>query len=90
MLWDTQNANLTKVSISIQDLYKHDEVTLDLFETAQPKKQQDDALSKTMDTINKRYGASTVSVGSRPKTNAGHVGTKIAFTRIPEKAEFNE
>ena len=35
-------------------------------------------------------GANTVNVGYYPKTSAGHVGTKIAFTRVPEKEEFAE
>lgn len=90
MLWDTKSSNLIKISISIYDLHKPEEVTLDLFEVAKPQKALSNALSETMDTINKRYGASTVSIGSCPKTIAGHVGTKIAFTRIPEKAEFSE
>lgn len=27
-------------------------------------------------------------LGLTPKTDAGYLGTKIAFTRIPEKEEF--
>jgi DNA polymerase-4 len=88
MLWDTGNADLMKVSISIYDLYKPEEVTLDLFDTRQPQPALNNVLSETMDTINKRYGANAIHVGSCPKTSAGYVGTKIAFTRVPEKAEF--
>ena len=41
-----------------------------------------------MDALNKRYGFNTINLGSCPRTNAGYVGTKIAFTRVPEREEF--
>ena len=43
-----------------------------------------------MDRINKRFGADTVQLGIVPPTQAGYVGTKISYTRIPDLAEFNE
>ena len=66
--------------------------TLDLFETdnVEPKNTKDNELSKAMDKINQRFGSNTVNLGTCPKTNAGHVGTKVAFTRIPELEEFSE
>ncbi len=90
MLWDLKGAKLFKVSISISDLYEREQITLDLFETHQPEKPKAQALTKSMDAINRRYGSGAISVGSCPKTLAGYVGTKISFTRIPEKIEFNE
>ena len=35
-------------------------------------------------------GRNTVTLGSMPKGRAGLIGTKIAFTRIPDAAEFND
>ena len=90
MLWDMGAPHLKKVSVSIHDLHKSEDVTLDLFETSEEQKRPSIKLSNSMDEINRRYGANTVSVGSCPKTSAGYVGTKIAFTRVPEKAEFGE
>ena len=40
-----------------------------------------------MGNINQRYGSSTIQLGTLDKEK---VGTKIAFTRIPEKEEFSE
>jgi DNA polymerase-4 len=91
MTWDTKKANLLKVSITLYDLYKSQDVTLDLFETnGTEQKAKNIELSEAIDALNKRYGANAVSLGSCPKTSAGFVGTKIAFTRVPEKAEFRE
>lgn len=92
MTWDMRGKKLLKVSVTLYDLYESKEVTLDLFETAQEneKSKIHTNLSAVMDTINQRYGANTLSVGTCPKTSAGYVGTKIAFTRVPEKAEFRE
>ena len=55
------------------------------------KKQQRHArLSVAMDDINAKYGLDTVVLGTLPESMSRFSGTKIAFTRIPEKAEFHE
>lgn len=90
MLADTGKACLLKVGVSLFDLFEPQEVTLDLFQTGAPKIQRNTALSEAMDRINRRYGSNAISLGIIPKTRAGFVGTKIAFTRIPDQAEFNE
>ena len=43
-----------------------------------------------MDTINGRFGRDSVILGQLPKKIKSFSGTRIAFTRIPEKQEFNE
>ncbi|HEY4136083.1 MAG TPA: hypothetical protein VGO34_12810 [Alphaproteobacteria bacterium] len=52
-------------------------------------------LSASLDTLNKRYGRDTVSVGvMSDKPGEGkrldYLGAKVAFTRIPDIAEFAE
>lgn len=82
---------MLKVSVSLYDLYEREQITLDLFASGRPQNTVTSmALSQGMDAINRRYGANTISLGCRPKTAAGHVGTKIAFTRIPDAEEFRE
>lgn len=90
MMVDLRKAKLQKVSITISDLFEKKDITLDLFEEHEPVSDMNICLSDSMDTLNKKYGANTVSMGSCPKTSGGYVGTKIAFARIPEKAEFRE
>ena len=88
---DTRKAMLLKVSINLHDLYKQQDVTRDLFDTPQTQSKINKAeLSQAMDILNKRFGAGAINLGSCPKTDAGFVGTKIAFTRVPEQVEFSE
>lgn len=81
-----------KVSVILFDLRAPQEVTLDLFETneAETRAQhiKNAALTAALDRLNERYRAETVSIGLPPKTLSGYVGTKIAFSRVPEREEF--
>ncbi len=89
MLTQTNGVYLKQVAVTLHDLQAGEHITLDLFsskETQQSKK-QDKALSDAMDHINQRYGSSTLQLGT---LNKEKVGTKIAFTRIPEKEEFSD
>lgn len=93
MLIYTHGAKLLKISVMIYDLHEPKDMTLDLFETIQDtniKTKDTKKLSQAMDNLNKKYGANTVNLGLRPKTEAGFLGTKIAFSRIPEQEEFWE
>ena len=83
-----------KVSIAMSNLCRREDITPDLFNqdsTAYQKLQKrNEALSGVMDELNKKYGAETLQIGVSPKTRAGYVGTKIAFSRVPDMAEFSE
>ena len=85
---------LLSVAVSLHGLCRRSEITPDLFHTSseayQKAQGRDDALTAAMDRINKRFGADTVQLGIVPPTQAGYVGTKISYTRIPDLAEFNE
>ena len=48
------------------------------------------ALSCAMDRVNHRWGRDAVTIGHDARGAARGSGPKIAFTRIPELAEFNE
>lgn len=85
---------LLKVSITMYGLKKPSEISYDLFEHAfsavQEQKKHHTALSNTIESLNKRFGMDTINFGVPPKTIAGYVGTKIAFSRVPDKEEFRE
>lgn len=89
MLGDTKSAHLKQVAVTLHNLQAGESITLDLFASKeiQTIKKQNKALSDAMDTINQRYGSSTLQLGT---LNKEKVGTKIAFTRIPEKEEFSD
>jgi DNA polymerase-4 len=48
------------------------------------------SLSRAMDRINQRFGRNAVSVGPLGGGRIDQVGTRIAFGRIPQLAEFHE
>ena len=48
------------------------------------------ALSRALDSINERFGRHAVSVGPLHGGRIDRVGSKIAFGRIPDRAEFHE
>ena len=85
---------LLSVSVNLRGLCKSGEITPDLFDTTSEEYQKiqsrDEKLTAAMDKINKRWGADTLQIGVVPPTQAGYVGTKISFTRVPELEEFLE
>jgi len=94
MMYKARPWRLKKVSVTIHGLCLREEITPDLFDTTsehfQKIQARDNKLSDVMDSINRKFGAETIRLGQSPKTAAGYVGTKIAFTRIPDKEEFAE
>ena len=85
---------LKKVSVNMHGLCERQQITPDLFDTAsqsfQTLQKKNDKLSTVMDGINAKYGSETLTLGIPPQSKAGFVGTKIAFSRIPDVAEFYE
>lgn len=85
---------IKKINISLYNLHEQQDITPDLFEMAsgefQANQKKNEALSNVMDAINQKYGSESIRLGVSPKTSAGYVGTKIAFHRIPDLAEFHE
>ena len=53
-------------------------------------KEQREHLSRVLDEINQKYGRDSVVIGFTPDTVRTFSGTKIAFTRIPDREEFKE
>lgn len=85
---------LKKISVVMHDLSQPQTVTGDLFVHADPGRQRRTShslqLSESMDRLNRKYGPNTLHFGICPKTLSEYVGTKIAFSRIPDHAEFHE
>ena len=94
MLTEFSCPKLLQVAVTLHGLCRRQEITADLFDNSSKAFQkiqgQRDALTTAMDKINHRFGADTIQLGIVPPTQAGYVGTKISFTRIPELSEFLE
>lgn len=96
MLRDLRNPyEIKKISMSLGHLRSSAQTSGDLFEASQPvlKKNEQirsNALSAAMDDIARTFGPHAVHFGNQPRTQAGFVGTKIAFSRVPDIEEFME
>lgn len=75
-----------KISIILHDLLQEHEITEDLFK----EKTKQHKLDNTLDSLKHKYKKDVISFGLPPKTLSGFVGTKIAFSRVPEQHEFYE
>jgi len=83
-----------KVSVTLLELSPQAETQLALFDrdgavgAATETKRL--ALSRAMDRVNQRFGRDAVTIGHDAHGAARGSGPKIAFTRIPDLAEFRE
>ena len=91
---ESRGARLKKVSVVLHGLIAQGAVEPELFDLlpdvdlrARAKAEQ---VSRALDMLNHRFGRDTVSVGMLPSEGRSFSGTKIAFTRIPDKREFLE
>ena len=88
---------IKKVSVTVHGLVPLASLRqLELFPSAPPmagRADQPEArqrLSLAIDALNKKFGRDTVTLGMVPSAARGFSGTKIAFTRVPDTAEFQE
>lgn len=87
-------SRVKKISIALHQLKETAALQPELFqlaeETRKVSREKSEKLSRVLDTINHRYGKDSVSIGMIPGQGKTFPGTKIAFTRIPDKQEFIE
>lgn len=93
LMAELRHQRVKKVSVTLHGLESEAALQEDLF-SARPVSRIDrgkrERLSKAMDVLNHRYGRDTVSLGMLPTQGRSFSGTKVAFTRIPDVAEFFE
>ncbi|GJL85293.1 MAG: DNA polymerase IV [Micavibrio sp.] len=81
-----------KVSVILHHLRKDGQITHDILDSGYKEKIVDlekrEALASALDKLQNKYQKETVWLGTTPKTIGGYVGTKISFSRVPEKEEF--
>lgn len=90
---DTQRTTrFKKVSVTLMDLVAQGEsgTQASLFDSDDlAARGRRERVSDAMDALNARFGRDTVLLGNVAHTT-GFTGTKIAFSRVPDTAEFHE
>ncbi|MDP1588472.1 MAG: hypothetical protein Q8M07_12050 [Prosthecobacter sp.] len=84
---------LKKVSVTLMGLEAESQPQqLDLFvsNAEEASRERREHLSRVLDEINQKRGRDSVVIGFTPDTVRTFSGTKIAFTRIPDREEFQE
>tara|TARA_B100001989_G_scaffold252975_1_gene237293 strand:+ start:336 stop:1628 length:1293 start_codon:yes stop_codon:yes gene_type:complete len=89
----SSTTHIKKISVSLHGLLHKSTSTKDLFldthHTGDCKRtQKDRALFSAMKALQNKYKSDVVTLGLPPKTQSGYVGTKIAFSRVPDIEEF--
>nr|WP_310522858.1 type VI secretion protein ImpB [Polymorphobacter sp.] len=94
MLMEFAARRFLQVAVTLGELGAADAVQLHLFDGAAALDAAAEtrrlALSRAMDKVNNRWGRDAVTLGHDTAGASRSSGPRIAFTRIPEMAEFHE
>ena len=84
-------ARLLRTSVWLYRLVPVEARTPDLFvERPAGGLTRNEVLWRAVDKLGARYGRGTVALASQQDLSLQYLGAKIAFTRVPEAAEFHE
>jgi DNA polymerase IV len=93
-LTDLAGSRIRKIGITLSGLQPHEGPEPDLFaltllaQEEPPSEHRELQLACAIDRLNQRYGRDSVSIGPPPRRLADYTGGKIAFSRIPDPADF--
>jgi DNA polymerase-4 len=94
LIGEAKGVRIKKISVSVYGLEAEGALQQELFaelpEAELRQRQRSERMSRALDAINQKYGRDSVSIGMLPAQGRSFSGTKIAFTRIPDKQEFLE
>ena len=94
LMHQTRGARIKKISVSVYGLMEATALQQELFSELPAQelnqRQRSERMSKALDAINQKYGRDSILIGMLPSQGKTFSGTKIAFTRIPDKQEFLE
>jgi DNA polymerase IV len=83
-----RNRPILRVGVCLSELLEVQHTTGDLFAWKGRAKSNAD-LSAALDDIHQRFGREALTIGFEP-AELSDLGTKIAFTRVPDAQEFDE
>lgn len=94
LLLQSKGSRIKKISVSVYGLQAAHDIQQELFDelpqTELQYRRRAERMSHALDSINTKYGRDSILIGMLPSQGRTFSGTKIAFTRIPDKQEFLE
>lgn len=88
-LAETGDRRPSQAAVMLHGLVPAEDRTADLFAgEASARQARWEALTDVMDRLNSRYQAAVVNLGPRAAPPGGYAGAKIAFGRVPDRADF--
>ena len=94
IVWQQAEMSLPKrtaifrVGVTLTDITPASARQMDMLLNDDGERKRWEAVTTATDALNARYGKTIVSVGPWSPPVGGHVGGKIAFTRIPSAEDF--
>ena len=83
-----KHAKIVRVGVTLGDLTEGTSRQLDMLLNDDAERHKCERLTRAMDTLNQKYSRSLVTIGPWEPPKGGHLGGKIAFTRIPSAEDF--
>lgn len=83
-----RRTTIFRVGVTLMDITSADARQMDMLLNNDGERKRWEAVTTATDALNSRYGKTIVSVGPWKPPAGGHVGGKIAFTRIPSAEDF--
>jgi DNA polymerase-4 len=93
-LWDKARreirprAEIVRVGVTLCDLSPANARQLDLFLNDDRQRQRCEALTNTIDRLNRKFGKRVLSLGPWTPPPGGYAGGKIAYNRVPSAEDF--
>jgi len=81
-------ARVIRVHVTLLDLSSADCRQLDLLLNDDTARRKCEAITNTIDNLNRRYGKRVVTLGEWTPPPGGYAGGKIAYNRIPSAEDF--
>lgn len=81
-------AEIVRVGVTLGELSPATERQLDLLLNDDKKCQKNEALTKVIDQLNRKFGKRVATIGPWSPPPGGYAGGKISYTRIPSAEDF--
>ena len=81
-------SEIIRVGVTLYDLSPATERQLDLFLHDDDERRKCEAITNTIDRLNRKFGKRVVTIGEWTPPPGGYAGGKIAYSRVPSAEDF--